>query len=99
MSAWFDTPNPTPRRRRPMAELLVELADRNGDPVWATTNLSVADSGLLREHGGRDDVPRAFHGTVYGWRDYECTCIQCTVGIAAHRERWPELDPYAWSER
>ena len=34
MSAWFDTPNPTPKRRRPMAELLVELADRNGDPVW-----------------------------------------------------------------
>lgn len=34
MSAWSDTPNPAPRRRRPMSELLVELAERNGDPVW-----------------------------------------------------------------
>lgn len=31
---WFDEPNPNPKRRRPMAELLVELAERNGDPVW-----------------------------------------------------------------
>lgn len=38
-SDWFDRPNPNPKRRRPMADLLVELAERNGDPVWPAENM------------------------------------------------------------
>lgn len=38
-SDWFDRPNPNPKRRRPMAELLVELAERNGDPVWPAESM------------------------------------------------------------
>lgn len=38
-SDWFDKPNPKPKKRRPMSELLVELAERNGDPVWAVESM------------------------------------------------------------
>lgn len=45
--AFFDRPNPSPRRRKPMEQLLAELAARNGDPVWAAERIS--PSGLIAE--------------------------------------------------
>ena len=42
VSAFFDRPNPTPRRRKPMEQLLAELAQRNGTPVFRVQPFSYA---------------------------------------------------------
>jgi hypothetical protein len=34
----WDQPNPNPKRRRPFEQLLAELAERNGVPVWPVTS-------------------------------------------------------------
>lgn len=39
---WFNQPNPEPRRRKPMEQLLAELAERNGDPVFPVQPFSHA---------------------------------------------------------
>lgn len=47
--AFFDWPNPAPKRRKPMEQLLAELAARNGDPVWAATHTQ--PTGVGRDRG------------------------------------------------
>lgn len=57
---WFDTPNPAPRRRKTFEQLLVELADRNGDPVFPVTP---ADGGRRAQHRVTyTDVIDGLHG-------------------------------------
>lgn len=37
---WLDGPNPRPKRRKPMEQLIAELAEREGRPVWAAEQIS-----------------------------------------------------------
>lgn len=64
MSAWFDSPGPlSARPRRPFEELIVELAERTGRPLWRVQRVGVLARALC-DCGGR---PKMTSDGRYGW--------------------------------
>lgn len=58
MTAWCDAPGPRPtRRRRPFEDLLVELAERTGRPLWRVSRVGVQSLALC-DCGGRPRMTR-----------------------------------------
>lgn len=64
MSAWFDAPGPPPAtRRRPFEDLLVELAERTGRPLWRVRRVGQPTRARC-DCGGR---PLVTADGRYGW--------------------------------
>ncbi len=64
MTAWFDSPGPpSAHPRRPFEELLVELAERTGRPLWRVQRVG-SQARALCDCGGR---PRMTVDGRYGW--------------------------------